>query len=54
MKEFSYHPMFPLAEDDTPYRKLTDNYVSTGDFEGRRVLKVAVQGLASMVEQAFK
>jgi fumarate hydratase class I len=54
MKEFTFHPMFPLGEDDTPYRKLTDDFVSTADFEGRKVLKVAVQGLTLLAEQAFK
>jgi fumarate hydratase, class I len=54
MKEFTYHPMFQLGDDDTPYRKLTGDFVSTGDFEGRRILKVAAQGLTLLAEQAFK
>jgi fumarate hydratase, class I len=54
MKEFIYHPMFPLGEDDTPFRKLTDDYVSTGEFEGRRILKIAAEGLTLLAGQAFK
>jgi fumarate hydratase, class I len=53
MTEFNYHPMFPLGKDDTPYRQLTDEHVSVGTFEGRKVLKVAPEGLTLLAEQAF-
>ena len=54
MTEFAYQPMFSLGPDDTPYRKLTDQYVSTSTFEGRQVLKVDPEGLAVLAETAFK
>jgi fumarate hydratase, class I len=54
MTEFVFQTMFPLGKDDTPYRKLTDQYVSTVNFEGQSVLKVAAEGLTLVAEQAFK
>jgi len=54
MTEFAYQPMFPLSEDDTPYRRLTDQYVSTFTVDGQEVLKVDPQGLAQLAEAAFR
>ncbi len=54
MTDFAYTPMFPLGKDETPYRQLTDQYVSTADFDGQQVLKVAAEGLTLLAEQAFK
>lgn len=45
--------LFPLGEDKTPYRKLTADYVSVGEFEGESILKVAPEGLRLLAEQAF-
>jgi len=53
MVDFAYRNMFPLAEDTTAYRRLTDEHVSTGLFEGREVLKIASEGLVLLAEQAF-
>ena len=36
---------FPLAKDETPYRKLTSDHVSVAAFEGQEVLKVAPEAL---------
>ncbi len=54
MTDFAYQPMFPLGKDDTPYRKLTDQYVSTVTFDGREILKISAEGLTLLAEQAFK
>jgi fumarate hydratase class I len=54
MTAFVYQPMFPLGRDDTPYRKLTDQYVSTITIEGRQILKIDPQGLAVLAEAAFR
>ena len=40
MAEFHYQPMFPLGEDTTEYYLLTKDYVSVGEFEGHKILKV--------------
>ena len=45
--------LFPLAEDATPYRKLTGDHVSMTEFEGEPVLKVDPEGLRLLAEQAF-
>ena len=38
MAEFHYQPLFELAADDTPYRKLTSDGVSTFTPDGREML----------------
>ncbi len=53
MSAYVHHEMFPLGEDTTPYRKLTSDYVSTAEFEGRTVLKVAPEALTLLAEQAI-
>ena len=53
MSAYVHHEMFPLGEDKTPYRKLTSEYVSTTEFEGRTVLKVAPEALTLLAEQAI-
>jgi fumarate hydratase class I len=53
MNNPDYHELFPLGADDAPYRKLTGDYVSTGAFEGRRILKIASPALTMLSAQAF-
>jgi fumarate hydratase class I len=45
--------LFPLGKDDTPYRKLTSDHVSTETFRGKEVLVVEEEGLRLLSEQAF-
>ena len=54
MVEFRYEEILPLGEDDTRYRLLTVDHVSTARFEGQTVLKVAPEGLELLAESAFK
>ena len=54
MADFKYQDMFPLTEDTTEYRLLTEDHVSTAAFDGAEVLKVSAQGLTFLAEQAFK
>ncbi|MDB5374410.1 MAG: fumarate hydratase [Belnapia sp.] len=51
---FRYSPMFPLGEDETPWRKLPIAGVSTIQVEGRTVLKVAPEALEELAFQACK
>ena len=53
MTDFSYQDMFPLADDATSYRRLSENHVTDASFEGRGVLKVSPEGLTYLAEQAF-
>ncbi len=54
MVEFVYQEMFSLGEDTTDYRKLTDNYISVGSFEGAEILQVEPEGLVLLAEEAFR
>ena len=54
MIEFSYQELLPLGEDATPYRLLTNKFVSTGLFEGAEILKIEPEGLRLLAEEAFK
>jgi fumarate hydratase class I len=54
MPDFKYQPPFPLDKDTTSYRLLTKDYISTTDFEGRRVLKINPEGLTFLANQALR
>ena len=54
MSEPSHHDLFPLGEDSTIYRKLSGDFVSTIDVEGRSVLKVRSQALTLLADQAMR
>ncbi len=54
MNDFVYHELLPVGEDNTPYRHLTGDYVSTGTFEGREILKVDSAGLSLLADQAIR
>jgi fumarate hydratase class I len=53
MADFKYQDMFPVTEDTTEYRLLTEDHVSTAAFDGAEVLKVSADGLTFLAEQAF-
>lgn len=53
MAEFSYQKPFPIEKDTTPYRLLTNEHVSTVEFDGREILKVAPEGLELLAREAF-
>ena len=50
MTEFKYEPMFQLGEDKTEYYKVpgSEQYVSTSEFEGHKILKVSPEALTLM------
>ena len=54
MSEFEYQEMFPLGEDKTEYRLLTQDHVSLKSFEGKDILQVAPEGLTLLAQEAFK
>src|ERR1700757_3121752 len=53
MSDVAYHELFPLGPDDAPYRKLTGDHVSTGTFEGQRVVKIDPAALTLLARDAF-
>ncbi|HYZ34528.1 MAG TPA: fumarate hydratase [Crenalkalicoccus sp.] len=51
---FLYSPMFPLAPDTTPYRRLEVEGVSTARCDGRTILKIAPRALEALAFQACR
>ncbi|MEL6504432.1 MAG: fumarate hydratase [Pseudomonadota bacterium] len=45
--------LFPLGKDETPYRKLTSDYVSTVDVAGQEFLKIEPEAIRLLSEEAF-
>jgi fumarate hydratase, class I len=45
--------LFPLAHDETPYRKLTSDFVGTDRFKDQEILTVEAEGLRLLSEAAF-
>ena len=56
MADFKYAPMFQLGPDKTEYYKIpgSEQYVSTADFEGHRILKIRKEALTLMANTAFR
>ncbi|MDR0371412.1 MAG: fumarate hydratase [Prevotellaceae bacterium] len=54
IKNFKYHELFQLAKDDTAYYLVTRDYVSSRDFEGKKMLKVAPDALTELARAAFR
>jgi fumarate hydratase class I len=53
MPGFTYEPVFQLGKDDTQYRSLGHDGVSTIEINGHRFLKVEPQALKRLAKQAF-
>src|SRR5689334_14645047 len=53
MPAFTYEPTFQTGGDETPYRHLTSDHVSTAEFGGRTFLKVEPEALRLLARQAF-
>jgi fumarate hydratase class I len=53
MPEFRYQPIFELGPDETPYRLLTSEHVSTRRLGGRELLIVEPAGLERIAAQAM-
>ena len=51
--EFKYAPMFQLGKDNTEYRLLTKEGVSTAEFDGKEIIKVSKEALTLLAQQAF-
>ncbi len=50
---FVYQDPLPLAPDETDYRLLSKEGVSTGQFEGREILKISPEALTYLAREAF-
>lgn len=53
MKEKITTEMFPLGKDETPYKKISDKYVSIDRFRGEEILVVEENALTILADAAF-
>lgn len=53
MSEFIYQDIFPIEKDDTEYRLVTRDYVSTIEVDGRKILKIDPKALELIAEEAM-
>ncbi len=54
MDDFTFRDMFPLSQDTTEYRLLSDNYISIVPWEGATMVKVEPEALSLLAQEAFK
>ncbi len=52
--DFHYAPPFQLGKDHTPHHLLTRDFVETFEVAGRRVVKVAPEGLRLLAREAMR
>ncbi|WP_411137305.1 fumarate hydratase [Streptomyces sp. C10] len=53
MPEFAYTDLLPVGEDNTPYRLVTSEGVSTFEADGRTLLKVEPEALRKLAAEAM-
>jgi fumarate hydratase class I len=53
MTDFHYQPLFEQGPDETPYRKLTADGVTTVSVDGRELLKIEPDVLRTLARTAF-
>ncbi len=54
MVGFAFQEMFPLGEDNTVYRQLTEDYVQVKSLEGQPVTVIQPEALTVLAEAAFR
>ncbi|HXI57940.1 MAG TPA: fumarate hydratase [Polyangia bacterium] len=54
MPDFQFQDMLPLGHDDTPYRQLTADHVSTFQAGGQTFLRVEPEALTLLTRQAMR
>jgi len=54
MTSHIHHKMFPLADDDAVYRKISDEGIGTKHFEGTEILTVEPDALMKLAAEAFR
>ena len=54
MTEFDYHPMLPVGPDQTEYRQISTDFVTSLELDGRPFIKVDPAGLRLLARQAFE
>jgi fumarate hydratase class I len=54
MTDFAFQDLLPLGKDETPYRLLTKDHVSTFEAAGRTFLRVEPEALTLLTRQAMR
>jgi fumarate hydratase class I len=54
MTDFTFHDLFDLGADTTPYRKLSGDFVATASFAGETMVTVAPEALALLAAEAYR
>ncbi|QRK11839.1 fumarate hydratase [Archangium violaceum] len=54
MNDFQFQDMLPLGKDETPYRLLTKDHVSTFEAGGKTFLQVAPEALTLLTREAMR
>jgi fumarate hydratase class I len=54
MTDFQFQDMLPLGKDETPFRLLTKDYVSTFEAGGKTFLQVAPEALTLLTREAMR
>ncbi|RLA11805.1 MAG: fumarate hydratase, partial [Gammaproteobacteria bacterium] len=54
MADFHYQEMFELGPDETEYRKLGNEHISTLEVDGRQILKIDPEALTQLAAQAIR
>ncbi len=54
MSEPAFHEVFSFGEDDTEYRLLTSDHVSTHNVAGRKILEIEPEGLSLLAATALR
>ncbi|MDQ8202460.1 fumarate hydratase [Pelagicoccus sp. SDUM812003] len=52
--DFKYQPIIELGDDDTEYRHLTNEFVSTEQFDGKEILKIEPEALTYLAKTAVR
>ena len=54
MSDFQFQEIFEFGPDETEYRKLSSDHVSTVEVDGRSILKVDEQALTWLATEAMR
>ena len=54
MPEFSFQEILPLGHDETPFRRLTSDHVSTFEGGGQRFVRIEPEGLTLLTREAMR
>lgn len=54
MADSSFHDLFDLGADTTPYRQLSSDHVATATFAGAPMVTVAPEALTLLAAEAYR